>query len=70
MDRIIFSNQAQWASENSPLSLADAIEAKFHEDLRKSGLIASQTARHQYSWKTIFSRLFSIYDDVIAGYKA
>lgn len=70
MDRIIFSNQAQWASENSPLSLADAIEAKFHEDLRKSGLIASQTARHQYSWKTVFSRLFSIYDDVIAGYKA
>jgi len=68
MDRIIFSNQRHWAAENTPYSLADAIEAKFSEDLRESGLQASIAAREHYSWKIVFQRLFSIYEDVISRF--
>ncbi|HEY5705291.1 MAG TPA: glycosyltransferase [Terrimicrobiaceae bacterium] len=68
MDRIIFSNQRHWAAENTPDSLADAIEAKFSEDLRESGLQASIAAREHYSWKIVFRRLFSIYEDVISRF--
>ena len=68
MDRIIFSNQRHWAAENTPCSLADAIEAKFSEDLRESGLQASIAAREHYSWKIVFQRLFSIYEDVISRF--
>ena len=68
MDRIIFSNQQHWAAENTPSSLADAIEAKFGEDLRESGLQASVAAREHYSWKIVFQRLFSLYEEVIARF--
>jgi alpha-1,6-mannosyltransferase len=68
MDRIIFSNQRHWAAENTPYSLADAIEAKFSEDLRESGLQASIAAREHYSWKIVFQRLFSVYEDVISRF--
>ena len=68
MDRIIFSNQRHWAAENTPYSLADAIEAKFSEDLRESGLQASIAAREHYSWKIVFQRLFSVYEEVISRF--
>lgn len=68
MDRIIFSDQNQWASENTPAALADAIERKFTLDLRAAGLRASEEARGRYSWKTVFSRLMDIYSDVVARY--
>ena len=68
MDRIIFSNQRHWAVENTPCSLAEAIEAKFSEDLRESGLQASIAARGHYSWKIVFQRLFSLYEDVISRF--
>jgi alpha-1,6-mannosyltransferase len=68
MDRIIFSNQRHWAAENTPDSLAGAIEAKFGEDLRASGLQASKAAREHYSWRNVFRRLFSIYEDVISHF--
>ena len=68
MDRIIFSNQRHWAAENTPYSLADAIEAKFSEDLRESGLQASIAAREHYSWKIVFQRLFSVYEVVISRF--
>jgi len=69
MDRIIFSNQAPWADENTPESLARAIETKFHSDLRFIGLQASEAARARYSWKTVFSHLFASYEEVVAGYR-
>ncbi|GAT33375.1 alpha-1,6-mannosyltransferase [Terrimicrobium sacchariphilum] len=68
MDRIIFSNQVHWAAENTPQSLAAAIENKFGEDLHLTGLQASHEARTRYSWKSVFGRMFGIYDDVIANY--
>ncbi len=68
MDRIIFSDQKQWATENSPAALADAIEGKFTIDLRAAGLRASQEARSRYSWRIVFSRLMDVYSDVVARY--
>lgn len=68
MDRIIFSNQTRWAAENTPESLANAVESKFHDDLPAIGLEASRAARARYSWKIVFDRMFAIYQDVIAQY--
>ncbi len=68
MDRIIFSNQRHWAAQNTPDSLADAIEAKFSEDLHEAGLEASIAAREHYSWKIVFQRIFSLYEEVISGF--
>lgn len=65
MDRIIFTDQKQWARQNSPEALADAIDAKFRQDLRQSGLHASEEARSRYSWDTVFTRLFAIYSEAI-----
>lgn len=68
MDRIIFSNQSQWAEENTPESLANAIDAKFEQDIAHIGRQASEAARGRYSWKSVFGRLFAIYEDVIENY--
>ncbi len=68
MDRIIFTNQSQWAEENTPESLARAIVAKLDQDLTRIGLQASEAARGRYSWRSVFGRLFGIYEDVIANY--
>jgi len=68
MDRIIFSNQSQWADANTPESLAGAIDAKFQMDLPEVGRQASLIARERYSWKTVFTRIFGLYEDVIAHY--
>lgn len=68
MDRIIFSNQQQWATANTADSLASAIEAKCQQDLKSIGLQASMAARDRYSWKTVFGRLFGLYEDVIVHY--
>jgi len=68
MDRIIFSNQSQWAEENTAESLANAIVAKLDQDLAHIGHQASEAARSRYSWESVFGRLFAIYEDVIANY--
>ncbi|MEI8294004.1 MAG: glycosyltransferase [bacterium] len=68
MDRIIFSDQKQWATENSPAALVEAIEGKFSLDLRAAGLRASEEARRRYAWRNVFSRLMDIYSDVVSHY--
>jgi alpha-1,6-mannosyltransferase len=68
MDRIIFSNQQHWATKNTADSLATAIETKCQQDLKEIGRQASLAARERYSWKTVFGRLFGIYEDVITLY--
>jgi len=68
MDRIIFTDQRNWAPENSPEALAEAIIAKFRTDLRAAGLSASAEARSRYSWNTVFSRQMEVYTRVIANY--
>jgi hypothetical protein len=68
MDRIIFTDQKHWATENSPAALAGAIEQKFTQNLPAAGLAASMEARERYSWKSAFSRLFNIYTEVVNHY--
>ncbi len=65
MDRIIFSRQHHWAADNTAGSLAAAIEAKFSEDLAAVGASVSEAARQRYSWKTVFARIFGIYEQVV-----
>jgi glycosyltransferase involved in cell wall biosynthesis len=68
MDRIIFTDQKHWATENSPAALAGAIEQKFTQNLPAAGLAASMEARERYSWESAFSRLFNIYTEVVNHY--
>ncbi len=68
MDRIIFTDQKQWAAENSPSGLAEAIERKFTENLPAAGRAASIEAREWYSWNSVFHRLFNIYTEVVNHY--
>lgn len=68
MDRIIFTDQKQWATENSPAALAEAIERKFTQDLPAAGSAASIEARERYSWNSVFTRLFQIYTEVVNRY--
>lgn len=68
MDRIIFTNQSHWAAENTPEALAAAIRENGGHDLRAAGLAASATVRARYSWRSVFDRLFGIYEQVIGEY--
>jgi alpha-1,6-mannosyltransferase len=43
MDRIIFTDQKQWATENSPAALAEAIGRKFTQNLPAAGLAKEPT---------------------------
>ncbi|MEO6871349.1 MAG: glycosyltransferase [Chthoniobacterales bacterium] len=70
MDRIIFSDQSCWARENSPGALAGAIEEASRQDLREIGQTASQRARESYAWPRVFDRLFCIYRELCADYRA
>jgi alpha-1,6-mannosyltransferase len=68
MDRIIHSDQALWAPENSAAALATAIEETSREDLKHSGECVSRLVSAQYSWTQVFTRLFDLYREVIRNY--
>jgi alpha-1,6-mannosyltransferase len=68
MDRIIHSDQALWAPENSFEALAAAIEETSREDLKTSGDRVSRLVSAQYSWKQVFRGLFDVYREVIHNY--
>jgi alpha-1,6-mannosyltransferase len=68
MDRIIHSDQTLWARENSPAALATAIEQMSCEDLSKTGAGASRRVAAQYSWTQVFTRMFSLYGEVVRNY--
>ncbi|HEY8903056.1 MAG TPA: glycosyltransferase, partial [Chthoniobacterales bacterium] len=68
MDRIIFTNQAHWARENTPEALAEAICAAAATDYRATGLAASRIVRERFGWHTVFDRLFGVYRNVIEEY--
>ncbi len=69
MDRIIFHDQGDWARENSPEALADAIEELSGRKLSILGGGASQLAGKLHAWPRVFERLFCIYREVCANYK-
>jgi len=64
MDRIIFTDQAHWAAENSPQALAEAIRVMARRDLAADGAAAAARVRQSYSWDRVFERLFAVYADV------
>jgi alpha-1,6-mannosyltransferase len=66
MDRIIFADQSHWARENSPESLAMAIEAMSGTNLEAAGNQASQRVIQRYSWRKVFDRMFEIYQKIHA----
>jgi alpha-1,6-mannosyltransferase len=68
MDRIIHSDQALWAPENSPEALAAAIDNTSREDLKTGGDRVSLLVAAQYSWKRVFRGLFDVYREVIHNY--
>jgi alpha-1,6-mannosyltransferase len=70
MDRIIFHEQSSWARENTPEALAAAIEQFTAGDLKAMGSAAAQTAGERHAWPRVFERLFCIYREVCAEYKA
>ncbi|MEO6971034.1 MAG: glycosyltransferase [Chthoniobacterales bacterium] len=70
MDRIIFGSQEHWATENSAVALAAAIEAAASRELRDAGLAAADQARERYAWPVVFEKLFRLYHEAIAGYDA
>ena len=70
MDRIIFHEQDAWARENTPEALADAIEQFTAGDLKAQGTAAAGVAAERHAWPRVFERLFFIYREVCADYKA
>ena len=64
MDRIIHSDQAFWAVENSVQALAQAIVNASGQDLKEVGARASVHVARHYSWNQVFDRLFAIYREV------
>ena len=70
MDRIIFGSQDHWATENSAVALAVAIEAAASRELHDAGLAAADQVRERYAWPVVFEKLFQLYREAIAGYDA
>ena len=70
LDGIILHDQDSWAGVNSPDALAAAIEQFSTRDLKEIGQSAAAGAAREYAWPRVFERLFCIYRDVCAQYKA
>ena len=64
MDRIIFTDQLQWAAENSAPALAEAIRTIAQSDLAAEGREAAARVRQFYDWDRVFDRLFAVYAEV------
>ena len=65
MDRIIFTDQTHWATENTPQALAGAIRRMSARDLAADGAEAAARVRENYSWDSVFERLFGVYEEVV-----
>ncbi len=69
MDRIIFHDQGNWARENDPAALADAIDEVAARRLETLSEEASARAASPHAWPRVFERLFCIYREVSANYR-
>jgi alpha-1,6-mannosyltransferase len=67
MDRLAFNGVSYWADSGSPEAMADAIGSVSTSPLRAMGLIAAQTAHQQFGWSAVFTRLFELYQNVVAN---
>jgi alpha-1,6-mannosyltransferase len=67
MDDLIFHEQANWAEENDPEALADAIENFSAKELSILGAQAARNLAQSHAWPRVFERLFCIYREVCAN---
>ena len=68
LDGIILHDQADWADQNDPAALAEAMERFSRRDLKALGQSAAGRAAAEYAWPRVFARLFCIYRQVCANY--
>jgi alpha-1,6-mannosyltransferase len=69
MDDLIFHDQSDWAIENRPEALAEAIGQFSAKKLSILGETAADKAAQLHAWPRVFDRLFCIYREVCANYK-
>ena len=70
MDDLIFHEQNDWAMENSPEALSDAIERFSAKPLSILGKEAAERVAQQHAWPRVFERLFCIYRELCANYNS
>ena len=70
LDGIILHDQDSWAGENNPEARAAAPEGFSQRDLNGLGHAAAARAAGEYAWPRVFERLFCIYREVCANYRA
>jgi alpha-1,6-mannosyltransferase len=70
LEDVIFHDCSGWARENSPESLAEAIETFSAKDLSMFGSKAAAVAAKKHAWPRVFDRLLCIYREVCANYNA
>ncbi len=70
MDRIIMNASKYGALQNNPSSLAEAIHHFSMTEQSQERLEIAAFVKSHYDWKNVFERLFSIYGEVIASYRA
>ena len=68
MDRIIHTDQAIWAEENTPESLCDAILAHRRDTFLHDPALLHQRVAAQFSWTQVFGRLFDLYREVVQDF--
>ncbi|HEX4639132.1 MAG TPA: glycosyltransferase [Chthoniobacterales bacterium] len=68
MDDLIFHEQNDWALENSPDAMSDAVERFSARPLSILGDEAAERVAQQHAWPRVFERLFCIYREVCANY--
>ncbi|MEP7072468.1 MAG: glycosyltransferase [Verrucomicrobiota bacterium] len=67
---MIRHRQDFWAEANTPSALAEAITASGQFDLPGLGAAAARAMRHEFSWPSVFEKLFSIYREVVSSYRS
>jgi alpha-1,6-mannosyltransferase len=70
LEDVVFHDCSGWARENTPESLAEAIEAFSDKDLSMLGTKAAAVAAKEHAWPRVFERLLCIYREVCANYNA
>lgn len=72
MDRIVQTDQSDWARENHPAALAEAMKRSADDParIRQYGRQAAERVAQHFSWNATFNRLFKIYQSAIDTYKA
>jgi alpha-1,6-mannosyltransferase len=68
LEDVIFHECSGWARENSPESLAEAVETFSAKHLSILGNKAAAVAAKRHAWPQVFDRLFCIYREVRANY--